>query len=135
MKYNHEKGYNTFFKTLFMLSLMKYIFEHSNNNLSLFIYDSPLKGFLLSKEIVNKNNIRIGYFNYLFNLETDNQIIVMETLNNKDINKKEFINLSGVSSSSIAKLTEGQNVTTDVLCKICKSLNRDFTDIMKYISE
>ena len=37
-------------------------------------------------------------------------------------NKKELIKLSGVSSSSIAKMTKGQNVTTEVLCKICKVL-------------
>ena len=53
----------------------------------------------------------------------------------KNLNKKELIKLSGVSSSSIAKMTKGQNVTTDVLCKICKALNCDFQDIMEYISE
>lgn len=51
----------------------------------------------------------------------------------KGINKKELIKLSGVSSSSIAKLTKGQNVTTDVLCKICETLKCDFKDIMEYI--
>ena len=53
----------------------------------------------------------------------------------KNLNKKELIKLSGVSSSSIAKMTKGQNVTTDVLCKICKYLNCDFGDIMDYIPE
>jgi len=51
----------------------------------------------------------------------------------KGINKKELIKLSSVSSSSIAKLTKGQNVTTDVLCKICKALRCDFKDIMEYV--
>lgn len=36
----------------------------------------------------------------------------------KGINKKQLIDIAGVSSSSIAKLTKGENVTTDVLCKI-----------------
>ena len=40
---------------------------------------------------------------------------------------------TGISSSSIAKLTKGQNVTTDVLCKICEALDCDFKDIMEYI--
>lgn len=53
----------------------------------------------------------------------------------KGLNKKELIKLSGVSSSSINKMTKGQNVTTDVLCKICKALNCDFKDIMEYIPE
>jgi len=50
----------------------------------------------------------------------------------KGLNKKELITLSGVSSSSIAKMTKGQNVTTDVLCKICNALDCDFKDIMEY---
>lgn len=53
----------------------------------------------------------------------------------KGLNKKELIKLSGVSSSSIAKMTKGQNVTTEVLCKICKVLDCNFGDIMDYISE
>ena len=53
----------------------------------------------------------------------------------KGLNKKELIKLSGVSSSSIAKMTKGQNVTTDVLCKICKVLDCNFGDIMDYIPQ
>jgi len=51
----------------------------------------------------------------------------------KGLNKKKLIELSGISSSSVAKLTKGQNVTTDVLSKICEALNCDFKDIMEYI--
>lgn len=53
----------------------------------------------------------------------------------KNLNKKELIGLSGISTSSMAKLTKGQNVTTDVLVKICKALNCDFADIMEYKPE
>lgn len=53
----------------------------------------------------------------------------------KELNKKELIKLSGVSSSSIAKMTKGQNVTTNILCKICNALKCDFKDIMEYVPE
>ena len=53
----------------------------------------------------------------------------------KNLNKKELIKLSGVSSSSIAKMTKGQNVTTDVLCKMCSARDGDFCDIMEFIRE
>lgn len=53
----------------------------------------------------------------------------------KGINKKELMKITGISSSSIAKLTKCQNVTTDVLCKICKALDCNFGDIMDYIPE
>lgn len=51
----------------------------------------------------------------------------------KQMNKKDLMKATGISSSSIAKLTKGQNVTTDVLCKICEALDCDFKDIMEYI--
>ena len=53
----------------------------------------------------------------------------------KQMNKKDLMKVTGISSSSIAKLTKGQNVTTDVLCKICEALDCDFKDIMEYIKE
>jgi len=60
-------------------------------------------------------------------------IKLWKLLIDKGLNKKKLIELSGVSSSSVAKLTKGQNVTTDVLCKICEVLNCDFKDIMEFI--
>lgn len=53
----------------------------------------------------------------------------------RNMNKKDLIKMSGISTTSIAKLTKGENITTDVLCKICKALNCDFKDIMEFISE
>lgn len=53
----------------------------------------------------------------------------------KSLNKKELIRISGISSSTMAKMTKGQNVTTDALCKICKVLDCDFSDIMEYVKE
>lgn len=51
----------------------------------------------------------------------------------KGLNKKQLMGLAGISTTSIAKLTKCQNVTTDVLCKICKVLDCNFGDIMDYI--
>ena len=53
----------------------------------------------------------------------------------RNMNKKNLIEKTGISTSSVAKLTKGANVTTDVLCKICKYLKCDFSDIMEYIPE
>lgn len=33
------------------------------------------------------------------------------------------------------KLTRGENVTTDILCRICKALNVGMDDIMELIDE
>ena len=50
----------------------------------------------------------------------------------KGLNKKKLMEMTGLSSSSMAKLSKGSNVTTDMLCKICGALNCDFKDIMEY---
>ena len=49
----------------------------------------------------------------------------------KKMNRKDLRLASGVSTAVIAKLGKGENVTTDVLIKICDSLQCDITDIME----
>jgi DNA-binding Xre family transcriptional regulator len=47
----------------------------------------------------------------------------------KNMNKQDLKELSSVSTTSIAKLGQGENITTDVLLKICRALNCDIMDI------
>lgn len=49
----------------------------------------------------------------------------------KNMNKNDLRRTTGVSTASIAKLNKGENITTDVLLKICKALNCDIVDIME----
>ena len=51
----------------------------------------------------------------------------------KDLKKKDLVALAGVSSYTINKLTHGENVTTDVLQKICNALECDIGDIMEMV--
>lgn len=53
----------------------------------------------------------------------------------KNMNKYDLKELSGVSSASIAKLGKGENITTDVLIKICESLDCTLEDIMETVKE
>ena len=53
----------------------------------------------------------------------------------KKMNKKDLIEISGISTASVAKLVKGQNIQTDVLCKICKALHCNFGDIMDYVGD
>lgn len=50
----------------------------------------------------------------------------------KNINKQRLKELSGISSASVAKLGKGQNVTTDVLLRICNALDCNVEDIMEF---
>ena len=49
----------------------------------------------------------------------------------KDMKKKDLEEQAGLSSATIAKLTKGETVTTDVLERICRVLGCDVGDIME----
>ncbi len=49
----------------------------------------------------------------------------------KDMKKKDLQKVAGISASSVAKLGKNENVTTDVLVKICSALECDIADIME----
>ncbi|MFA7118913.1 MAG: helix-turn-helix transcriptional regulator [Sphaerochaetaceae bacterium] len=53
----------------------------------------------------------------------------------KGMNKKELREATGLSTTAIAKLGKGENVTTDVLLRICKALECDVCDIMEFIKD
>lgn len=53
----------------------------------------------------------------------------------RDIKKKDLCAVAGISHSSMAKLGKGENVTTDVLLRICTALQCDIADIMEVITE
>jgi DNA-binding Xre family transcriptional regulator len=48
----------------------------------------------------------------------------------RDMNKKNLRELTGISTASIAKLTKGENTNTDILVKICHVLDCNIGDIM-----
>lgn len=52
-----------------------------------------------------------------------------------DMKKKDLREVSGISTASMAKLGKNENVTTDVLVKVCRSLNCDISDIMEVTPE
>ena len=52
----------------------------------------------------------------------------------KDMKKKDLIERAEVSKYTIRKLTRGENVTTDVLIRICKVLECDIGDIMEIVN-
>lgn len=53
----------------------------------------------------------------------------------KNMNKNDLKTTAGISSASVAKLGKGDNITTDVLLKICESLNVHLEDIMETIDD
>lgn len=52
-------------------------------------------------------------------------------LHDRKMRKKDLCLAAGISHASVAKLGKNENVTTEVLLKICTALNCDISDIME----
>ena len=53
----------------------------------------------------------------------------------KNLKRTDLKKLAGISSGSLAKLGKDENVSMDVLQKICKSLNCNIGDIVDLVPE
>ncbi len=51
----------------------------------------------------------------------------------RELKKKDLIKLSGISTASMAKLGRNENITTEILAKICNALKVDIGDIMEVL--
>ncbi|MST61576.1 helix-turn-helix transcriptional regulator [Peptostreptococcus anaerobius] len=49
----------------------------------------------------------------------------------KEMNKNDLKEATGLSAASVAKLGKGANITTDVLLKICETMDCELEDIME----
>lgn len=58
-----------------------------------------------------------------------------KSLIDKDMKRKDLQDAAGISSASVAKLGKGENITTDVLLKICSALDCILEDIMETIKD
>ena len=53
----------------------------------------------------------------------------------RDMTKTDLREACGLSTASLAKLTKGQNVNTDILVRICSYLQCDISDICEIIHD
>ncbi|CAB0978637.1 transcriptional regulator [Corynebacterium diphtheriae] len=51
----------------------------------------------------------------------------------RDLNRTQLQELSGISAATMAKLGKGGNVTTEVLARICETLECDIADICEVV--
>ena len=49
------------------------------------------------------------------------------------LNKTQLREMVGVSTNAIAKMGKGENVSMDVLIKICKALQCDIADVVEIV--
>lgn len=60
---------------------------------------------------------------------------LFDLLQRRGMKKTELLTVAGISSPTLAKLSKGETITTEVISKICGSLNCQPGDIMEYIPE
>ena len=53
----------------------------------------------------------------------------------KDLKKKDLAKIANISNYTIGKLNRSDNVTTDILVKICKALDCKIEDIMEIVED
>ncbi len=51
----------------------------------------------------------------------------------RDLKKKDLMQMAGISNYTLARLNKGDNISTETVAKICKALNCGFDDIMEII--
>lgn len=53
----------------------------------------------------------------------------------REIKKGELARMASISQNSVAKLAKNENVSMDVLIRVCTSLHVDFGDIMELVPD
>lgn len=53
----------------------------------------------------------------------------------KDMKKRDLRELTGISQATLTKLSKNENITTDILVRICSTLCCDISDIVEVVSE
>ena len=53
----------------------------------------------------------------------------------RDLKKKDLAKMAGISNTSIAKMGRNENVTMEVLVKICTALDCELSDIVEIVPE
>lgn len=53
----------------------------------------------------------------------------------KNMNRKDLREKTGISSASIAKMGKGSNISTGIIVRICSALDCDITDILELVDE
>ncbi len=60
---------------------------------------------------------------------------LFKLLIDRDMNRQDLKKISGLSSASVAKLGKGENITTDMLVRICEGMNCKLEDIMELVPD
>lgn len=58
---------------------------------------------------------------------------LFDMLNRRGLKKTDLMELAGISAPTLAKLSKGDTVTTDIISRLCAALGCQPADIMEYV--
>lgn len=109
-KSNRSKGYASIFNSILILSFREYINKHAQINPHFYLLDSPLHGLMtqtqddtFNEENNNEDDIRKGFFNYIFKQHGSDQIIVIENTDNHELPLSESYDESKIKIYTFTK--------------------------------
>ncbi|EAA0097963.1 TPA: helix-turn-helix transcriptional regulator [Listeria monocytogenes] len=53
----------------------------------------------------------------------------------RGLNKAQLRKMTDISSATLSKLNKGENVTTDIILRICEALDCDLSDIVEIVRD
>ena len=60
---------------------------------------------------------------------------LFDLLQRRGLKKTDLLKLAGISSPTLAKLSKGETVTTEVIEKVCNALSVQPADIMEIVND
>lgn len=60
---------------------------------------------------------------------------LLDLLNKREMSKGELKQIAGISSVTMAKISKGESITTEVINRICAALDVQPGDIMEFIPD
>lgn len=60
---------------------------------------------------------------------------LFDLLQRRGLKKTDLLKLAGISSPTLAKLSKGETVTTEVIEKVCNALKVQPADIMELVND
>ena len=60
---------------------------------------------------------------------------LFDLLNRRGLRKTDLLKLANISTPTLAKLSKGETITTEIIDRICAALNCQPADIMEYLPD
>lgn len=60
---------------------------------------------------------------------------LFDILQRRELKKTDLLKIANISSPTLAKLSKGETVTTEVIEKVCRALDAQPGEIMEYLDD